>query len=1127
MICLWLIILISRSYSYKILLFASKIEYFTEIEEYFSGFYPLISFSIINSSSVLLDTNYQDVSLIIDGTFSEISHKLISDYSLNYLIPTIILGSGQSNAPIYYSENTFYCKTKNIGSILDDFTIVKYEVIWKYSEKNLKILEYLKEKTSQANINIANFEKESAIDQISSFFIKSIKNQGIMNIITLGDISLCSFIEQAVELSHLNESGYFGLYLDECIYQLALNGSIILVKNEMKDSISYPDYLLKSIISYLEIFTNNALTKYDIIYWFNSIDNSCSYLIINIQDSQKKVVGYVNDGIVTIIDNIYYYGGSTTRVLLSKPILTISANTGITNPPGYPKVYENSKFQQGTYFGISKINKQHKLLPNFELTLYDQIDCGVNIFIANYSKECFLNHINKMGYAYIPSYYSITENVLIQFSQLGIDIPVISGMGSSIDLSSSSRFPTFTRLVSPLSLTTATFSKYINIMNWKNIIVFYSNEPFGQSIYYILLNNTVVYGYQILNDKEFRAIPSNYNSTMYEKYVENIQNAVDAGCNLWIFAMSDPTPYFWIEALYDFGIRRGDITIFISTVTGLDAINSTGGDPIKRAELMHGSFVLYNADWIGDYGDEIKKEFLASYSDAWMPSFYIDSVFTLATTFDYLLNQGIDYANHTSFMNGIRNIRLLGCTGTISFDHSSNDRNLLYYNLYNFYQNTSTGQWHGDAVGLISPLSVIYYTILKEPVWPSGQIPNDMKSKYMNCQFLQEKVINSAMSKRIKLGVFIGILLLSIFFTFLSLKYLHLDKFEMLQFKEYASFEDYLTLGFIFLESLQLLSFSPSSNSFNLLFFTIIQLLSMNIYENNAFRDSTYWIMFYMAIIITSTWLTLLLISLIWNRKFPEGIRNKIQRYKEITIPIFSSFLFIPIIAMILSIFSCDQAFGNEVTQSFLNYDCHINCWNYSYFNYAIPTIICFIGYVPLSIYYKLFWQNYNNQVHIRVKSYFMIGKSILLVCIIMLQKIIGIENEWVYGVIFCIVLSTGIIIIYVKHPYNFDRANWWACIMLCGLLYSSIISLFSLFFTIQSYAWSLLQFGGWIILIGLAVIKISRLPPSLLISLEGRTVVALFRFLFGLARLEDTGIDFKTSPISEVQESLEIIPIS
>ena len=56
------------------------------------------------------------------------------------------------------------------------------------------------------------------------------------------------------------------------------------------------------------------------------------------------------------------------------------------------------------------------------------------------------------------------------------------------------------------------------------------------------------------------------------------------------------------------------------------------------------------------------------------------------------MNQGLQYENNSLFMSTVRNVRMQGASGIISYDKSSNDRNLYYLNLNNFYQDNVTNE---------------------------------------------------------------------------------------------------------------------------------------------------------------------------------------------------------------------------------------------------------------------------------------------------------------------------------------------------------------------------------------------------------------------------------------------------
>jgi hypothetical protein len=321
---------------------------------------------------------------------------------------------------------------------------------------------------------------------------------------------------------------------------------------------------------------------------FKNNINPCSFDIVNIQNYKKVIVGQADNNGFNIMDKTIYLGGNNESTNYLKPHIVISANTGFLNPPGFSNVYQNAKYHEGTYFAVEKVNRDRFYFPKYDLILYDKVDCGVSVFDSNYSKSCFLKHAPHMGYAYIPTINSMTAAVLRQLTALKIHIPFVGGVGSANTLSNKTAFPTFTRITSSSDYFATAWSKLISIYGWSNLMIFYTNDTYGTSIYEIMKKESLVQGFTILNQEDERMINPVSNSSQLPAYYDRMNRAFDIGCNLMFLAMSDPSPFFWIEGLYDIGVRRGDLVIIFFSISGLDTLNSTGANYTKRSELMHG-----------------------------------------------------------------------------------------------------------------------------------------------------------------------------------------------------------------------------------------------------------------------------------------------------------------------------------------------------------------------------------------------------------------------------------------------------------------------------------------------------------------------------------------------------------
>ena len=1069
------------------------------IKNYLQQLSMSVTFNQYMTYQDLIIVNTNHLSLIIDDSQSDINHSKISTFAIGIEVPLIIFGPGENSDFVFYSEKTIECETEAIISFLDYFQIQQVGIVWSYSENNLQLQKTLTNLLPNSeSVNIGNLSLKTDITRL---ILKTLKLDGTQYFIFLGDKKLCSVYESSVEAASLNAEGYIGIYLDECIYQLSLNGSIIISSSALSNSTSYYNYLLNQIVPYLKVFQIFDLSNFQLYREFQSIFRECSFEVFNIQNTKKKKVGTILNKNVTISNPILYYGGNFTRVINSSPTIWISANTGFTNPPGNSNIYQNQKYQKGTYFAVNKINQDHSLLPNFNLKLYDQINCGVSVFVANFSKQCILQNKKNFGIGYIPTQYSSNGPFILQMYSLGIKVPMVGGVGSSGGLSNKTTYPTFTRVASPSSYFGKTWANFIQIIGWRNIPIIYTNESFGLAIYNIINSLSEAYNYTIINNASYRVIPLLVSRKDVDPYMESLQNILDIGANIVFLAMSDPSPFYVIEAFYDLGVRRGDLNFIIFTITGSDALNVTGGNYTKRAELLSGILMIYNADWVGEYGRQLQQEMIDYNGSYWMRSFFIDAVYTIAHTADFLLNQGKQIQNTTEFMLAQRKTRFQGASGIVSFDSASNDRNLYLFHLYNVFQDNITQEWHQVAVGVIAPVSIIYYTSTQSITWADGgsTTPQDMKSNYLNCPFRESQIQISQNGKSIKIGVSIGLLVVVAFLTIIVIKRIKNRSIMMLQLKCVANFEDYLTLGFIFIECFQLIAIGPSFLSFDIFISNLSEYTSLNLSKAISFSGTTFWIVFYLMLIASYMWIFILLMSSLQLQRLLGSFAHRIESIKALLIPIMSNYLFIPVVVSILSILACDNSISNELDQSYLNYDCNLWCWRNSHISRVIPASFLIVIYVPLAILYRTIWQENNTNLNVKANSLYLSIKNIAYVALIVLEKIIKTDYDLVFGIIFILVIIAFFIFIVLRKPFNFDRANLWSRIMLAIILWNTLICILNMSINAYYIIWLSFQLIGWIIIITVGLFMQSKLSPSLLITLKGKKIGDLFRFAFGL----------------------------
>jgi hypothetical protein len=238
-----------------------------------------------------------------------------------------------------------------------------------------------------------------------------------------------------------------------------------------------------------------------------------------------------------------------------------------------------------------------------------------------------------------------------------------------------------------------------------------------------------------------------------------------------------------------------------------------------------------------------------------------------------------------------------------------------------------------------------------------------------------------------------------------------------------------------------------------------------------------------------------------------------------------SNYLFLPITVVLLCILVCDKAIGPSISDSYLNYDCNQTCWKDSHISKAVPASFLIIVYVPMAILYRTLWQEGNTNINIRTNSLYLVIKNIAYVALVVLGKILKTDYRLAHSLVFGVIVIAILIFINKAIPYNFDRANLWAKIMLTCVVWNTLVCIISMCISSENLIWVLLQVLGWISILITGLVMQSKLPSSLIVSRKGRSISGLFRFEFGFENYENSQYkDFESEEEDNEVDNLKVI---
>ena len=433
--------------------------------------------------------------------------------------------------------------------------------------------------TARENLLIANVIFKISREQIETYLKYSpstsqatadnlvgrmIKANGIQRAVILDEGESLKVIGNGFENKKLLKAGNGIIMGSKAIVNNNLEYSLIVVETGLEGSNTLEDYEFQAINqTFTEILNelhflvinevdNDSITQL-IKQKYPKGTSSTSYSVVNIQNSQKVLVGSISNT-TTIAGIIYFPGNTTVSTSTGKAEITISIANGtheiydLYTYEGFAYIYE------GANYAITRSNAYNDI-PNFYLQAFPT-DCGISLYDPYYYDTCYSRIKNDLGIAYVsyfeefPSYGAVET-----LRQLNVSIPQISPFAQGDTLDNSTAFPEFLKLTLPTLQYIINSQIYVKSLGWNAVVILATNDVIS-TMQYMLALEFAAQGITILNPTDKQVLPSNYTREDFETYRSYFQAAKDTRCRYFIITAIDRG--LILEGLYDIGLRRGD-----------------------------------------------------------------------------------------------------------------------------------------------------------------------------------------------------------------------------------------------------------------------------------------------------------------------------------------------------------------------------------------------------------------------------------------------------------------------------------------------------------------------------------------------------------------------------------------
>jgi hypothetical protein len=1064
-----------------------------------SDFPIKVSIDQNDDSSIQDALQKYDFSLIIDISFQPSLYILIDSIASSF--NTIYFTLNPPNE--YYSPWRFYLhnsatqQSKAIKLSILNLKVESFVILSSINKLNLQIADSLYEKSKN---NVLSYLKYSEnLSQIVSdgIIAKMVKANGYKSIVGIDQEDSWVKIQTSIQNKNMNRPGTFIISSSKSIYNTTIEGSLIVVESGLEFSSCLESYELGAIKKGISAINSALLSKQYLEFDLNAIKTVSLelfpnhtpiplYSLVNIINNQKVIIGKIEND-VNITDPIYYVGNTTNRFSFDKTKIVLSIANGTHELYNLGQFTVFSYQYQAAIYSAQRSNSLNEI-PGFEITFFPT-DCGIFYYNSSIFMDYFTSIADNMGVAYLSYPWAAPAyGALITFQKLNKYLPQISYFSEYNQLDNKTEFPEFLKLSAPnFDYYTSTIL-FFTTLSFTDVVILQSNDPGFQSYYDDLIYYLNISGIKVVNPPDKRLLPANYTKDKFDEYKSYFQAAKDTNCRVYIIANQDRLAIY--QGLYDIGLRKGDVIGFIQA-SALQIYSSLDPeDALKVGEFMPGSLVSSFREWVGDLGQELETELSKMYQSLLYMCLAYDEVSIVKEAIIYMLARGQDYEDLELLSSTMRNNKIISCLGNVYFDPESNSRGSVQFSYHQFNQNSSTGDLYFNEVAIIDRFSNHIINFIGELQWPtSTSIPTNYRP-YNPCPFDTYLVIESSKGKLALVIISLSFFLVAIVAGYRSqVQFGHF--FKELNEKQVVSLSDIMFNCYFFFQFCQLLSLGPSQNSLKYLIKNYHYLIGLDFirYFNLYFDD--FWVLICCLFVYSFIWSIICSLVVLLNG-YP--VKRSIL-LKDSIFPILGHIGFIPVFSELMNIYLCGQGIDNNLTDSFMDYDCTLFCYTGKHLIIVLIGGIFILLYLITGIYLRPVWEFLQSSLHICTKSSYLSILSLFQILAVILSKILSYCSETTQGLALCGLIFAMIVYTAFSDPYNLKSAKILQIMSLSAAFWGILTA--CIFNNIGSLkVWWIVEFVGFILISLTGTVIICRYP-ILISDGKGMRVEILFLFQF------------------------------
>ena len=1044
----------------------------------------LASLSSIDWPGVILDISLDSSNFL--------ALDLFSDY---FQVPYFTLTKTE---PLHSSNFRFFTlpsidlESKFLTIMIKFLKWETFSIFASNTPENIQILTSIKSSFSKFQLKTYIYEPtitEELMDILIKRFIKTTAERHLLVLDQGKSLEICVNL---LKTRKINEYGNYFLFKSSSIYEIDLEGSLIIANDEAEKFNTIEQFYYELLLKSLSQFYNldiESIKKF-------CPNNSCfnTFTIVNQRNGKKVKIGTIQDEV--ILDQEILFPGNNVLINANvlKAKLQIMIANGTTEANSLVPNYVFPTYYYGAQYALDQVNWDERF-GNFEYELIPT-DCGNINFDITWSINCLSKHVQTHGLAYVSSFLvGAALGNLFSFRAFNIFLPQVSPFGISDVVNDESTYPEFIKL-------SGKFNEYVqnsifmfNFFKWHEFIIISGDDLGNQFLMQEISSTMIKMGFKFINPKKFQMIPSNYTREDFESYKDLFEFIRDSKCRLLLTIYTNPGMI--LEGLYDVGLRKGEI-IMLGNFNLYDSLLDDIDEKfmIKRKEIFNGALLTTQIEYEGEYGRKVETVLKEKYGNVINMCLTHDALLTVTHSIRYIIAKGENYEDPKMLIRTMRTQKFVGCSGDVYFIPKENSRNRAWLGVSQCVVNSTVGNSELLRVASFNKFAVIASRSINQPIWPTGEdtVPSNYRTKGV-CVYDKNK-------QRSKLGVIqihsvSGLFLAVVLITAIFSKRKFESPVEKMVSQVYPTYYDHLFMMFFFSQCLQIMALQPSSSIYLKITGKVTYTLGLDLISAFDLKFEDYWRFLNIFLIISAGFglLTVIVVA------FKNVLKKKFyflaifEYIAESILPVLGHIGFLPIFKMSFSIYQCEEGTSDDLFESFFFRDCTEYCYKGKHKFYVIVSSLALLAYTVTSIYYRPYWETTQTDLRIKTKAFYLSVLSVFQVILVLIKINVEIYSEIISGFASCGVLFCMIVLTLVAKPYSYERAIFLHALLLFLNFWSYLIGSLCLLLGFEYWFRLVLYCGLFLwIMVGLGIA--SRLPTRFVAD-HTNAISVLIRFQF------------------------------